>query len=68
MKKTLYLLATLFLLNGCVESLALLGTATSVSSGGNIAQSAISSAASYGVKKKNWYDTITACLSLCERA
>ena len=52
MKKTLYLLATLFLLNGCVESLALLGTATSVSSGGNIAHSAISSAASYGVKKQ----------------
>ena len=29
MKKTLSLLVTLFLLNGCVESLALLGPATS---------------------------------------
>lgn len=53
MKKTLSLLATLFLLNGCVESLALLGPATSINAGtGKMAQSAISSAVSHGVKQQ----------------
>ena len=52
MRKTLSLLVTLFLLNGCVESLALLGPATSGVSSGKIAQSALSSAVSYGVKQQ----------------
>ena len=53
MKKTLSLLATLFLLNGCAETFALLGPATSLGAGsGKVAQSAISSAVSYSVKKK----------------
>jgi len=53
MKKTLSLIAALFLLNGCAETLALLGPATSIGSGGGkVAQSAISSAMSYGVKKQ----------------
>ena len=52
MKKTLSLIATLFLLNGCAETLALLGPASSALSGGNIAQSAVSSAEGYGVKKQ----------------
>jgi hypothetical protein len=50
MRKTLSLLVTLFLLNGCAESLALLGPATSGTSSGKVAQSALSSAVSYGVK------------------
>ena len=50
MKKTLSLLAILFLLNGCVESLALIGTATSGAGSGKVAQSAFSNALSYGVK------------------
>ena len=50
MSKTLSLLVTLFLLNGCAESLALLGPATSGTSSGKVAQSALSSAVSYGVK------------------
>ena len=50
MRKTLSLLATLFLLNGCAESLALLGPATSGAGSGKVAQSAFSSAVSYGVK------------------
>ena len=50
MRKTLSLLVTLFLLNGCAESLALLGPATSGASSGKVAQSALSSAVSYGVK------------------
>ena len=52
MRKTLSLLVTLFLLNGCAESLALLGPATSGASSGKVAQSALSSAVSYGVKQK----------------
>jgi len=52
MKKTLSLIASLFLLNGCAETLALLGPASSAFGGGNIVQSSVSSAVSYGVKKK----------------
>ena len=52
MRKTLSLLVTLFLLNGCAESLALLGPATSGASSGKVAQSALSSAMSYGVKQQ----------------
>ena len=52
MKKTLSLLATLFLLNGCAESLALLGPATSGAGNGKTVQSALSSAVSYGVKQQ----------------
>ncbi len=49
MKKILILLSTVFLLTGCAESLALLGTGTS---NGKILQSSINSAVSYGVKKQ----------------
>jgi hypothetical protein len=53
MKKTLSLIVALFLLNGCAETFALLGPVTSFSAGsGKIAQSAISSTVSYGVKKQ----------------
>ena len=49
MKKISILLSTIFLLNGCAESLALLGTGTS---NGKILQSSLNSAVSYGVKKQ----------------
>ena len=49
MKKILILLSTIFLLSGCAESLALLGTGTS---NGKILQSSLNSAVSYGVKKQ----------------
>ena len=49
MKKILLLLSTIFLLNGCAESLALLGTSTS---NGKMLQSSLNSAISYGVKKQ----------------
>ena len=49
MKKTLILLSAIFLLNGCAESLALLGTGTS---NGKILQSSLNSAVSYGIKKQ----------------
>ena len=49
MKKILILLSTIFLLNGCAESLALLGTGAS---NGKILQSSLNSAVSYGIKKQ----------------
>ncbi len=49
MKKILILLSTIFLLTGCAESLALLGTGTS---NGKILQSSLNSAVSFGVKKQ----------------
>ena len=53
MKKTLSLIFIFLFLNACAESMALLGhESTSSITGGNIIQSASSSAISYGVKKK----------------
>ena len=49
MKKNLGLLAILLFLNGCAESVALLGTSVS---NGKIIQSSISSSLSYGIKKQ----------------
>ena len=52
MKKILGALLGLTLLTGCAESLALLGPTSTAVTGGNIAQSALSSAVNYGVKKQ----------------
>ena len=49
MNKILLLLPTIFLLNGCAESLALLGPGAS---NGRFVQSSLNSAISYGVKKQ----------------
>ena len=49
MKKTLLLISSIFLLNGCAESLALLGPGAS---NGRFVQSSLNSAISYGVKKQ----------------
>tara|TARA_B100001248_G_scaffold229690_1_gene189218 strand:- start:127 stop:537 length:411 start_codon:yes stop_codon:yes gene_type:complete len=49
MQKILGLLVVLFLLNGCAESVALLGTGAS---NGRIVQSSLNSALSYSVKKQ----------------
>ena len=47
--KKIFFLSLIFLLNGCAESLALLGTSPS---NGKIIQSSLNSAVSYGVKKR----------------
>ena len=52
MKKIISSVLTLILLTGCAESLALLGPASTSATGGNIAQTVMSSSISYGVKKK----------------
>ena len=51
MKKILALLASTFLLAGCVESLALLGPITGVASGKAL-QSSVQSSVSYAIKKQ----------------
>ena len=51
MKKIFVLLTTMLLLNGCAESVALLGTAGNASNG-KMLQSSLNSAISYGVKKQ----------------
>ena len=52
MKKILGLLLGLTFLTGCVETVALLGPTSTAITGGNITQSAFSSAVNYGVKKQ----------------
>ncbi len=52
MRKIIILFTTMFLLNGCAESIALLGTSMSGASNGKILQSSLNSAISYGVKKQ----------------
>ena len=49
MKKIFGLLIALLLLNGCAESIALIGTSAS---NGRVVQSSLNSAISYGVKKQ----------------
>ena len=51
MKKIFGLLTTLLLLNGCAESVALLGTSVGGASSGKMLQSSLNSAISYGVKQ-----------------
>ena len=51
MKKILIIISLTSILNGCAN-LAFLGPASSVAGGGNVAQSAMSSVVSYGVKKQ----------------
>ena len=53
MKKVFGLLITLLFFSGCAESVVLLGPASTTSlTGGNIIQSATTSAVSFGVKKQ----------------
>jgi len=63
MKKILVLLSTIFLLNGCAESLALLGTSTS---NGKILQSSLNSAISYGIKKQTGKTPLEHALAYAE--
>ena len=64
MKKILVLLSTIFLLNGCAESLALIGTSTS---NGKILQSSLNSAVSYGVKKQTGKTPLEHAVAYAER-
>ena len=63
MKKVLFLLSLLFLLNGCAESIALLSTGAS---NGKIVQSSLNSAFSYGVKNKTGKTPLEHALTYAE--
>ena len=52
MKQILGFLLGLTLLTGCANSLALLGPTSTAVTGGNVVQSAVSSAVNYGIKKQ----------------
>ena len=52
MKKVFFLLTALVLLNGCAESVALLGSSVGGASSGRVLQSSLTSTLNYGVKHK----------------
>ena len=52
MKRIFILLTTMLLLNGCAESVALLGTSAGTASNGKILQSSFNSVVSYGIKQQ----------------
>ena len=66
MKKILGFLLGFTLLTGCVETLALLGPTSTAVTGGNIAQSAFSSAVNYGVKKQTGKSPMEHAISYAE--
>ena len=66
MKKVFFLLSSLFLLNGCAESVALLGTSAGGASNGKILQSSLNSAISYGVKKQTGKSPLEHALAYAE--
>ena len=66
MKKVFFLLSSLFLLNGCAESVALLGGSVGGASNGKMLQSSFNSAISYGVKKQTGKSPLEHALAYAE--
>ena len=64
MKKIPFLLSLVLLLNGCAESVALLGTSTS---NGKILQSSFNSAVSYGIKKQTGKTPLEHAIAYAEK-
>ena len=67
MNKTFVLIFIMFLLNGCAESVALLGTTAGGASSGKIVQSSVHSVASYGIKKHTGKTPFGHALSYAEK-
>ena len=67
MKKTFYLFTLIFLLNGCVESVALLGSSVGGASSGKIVQSTLQSTISYSVKKQTGKTPLGHALAYAEK-
>ena len=67
MIKTFYLITLLFLLNGCVESIAFLGSSVGGASSGKIVQSTLQSTISYGVKKQTGKTPLGHALAYAEK-
>ena len=66
MKKTFIFLTLLCLLNGCVESVALLGSTAGGASSGRVLQSSLNSAISYGIKKRTGKTPLGHAISYAE--
>ena len=66
MKKIFGLLTTLLLLNGCAESVALLGTSAGGASSGKMLQSSLNSVISYGVKQQTGKSPLEHALAYAE--
>jgi hypothetical protein len=66
MEKTFIFLTLLCLLNGCVESVALLGSTAGGASSGRILQSSLNSAVSYGIKKQTGKTPLGHAISYAE--
>ena len=60
------LLLTLFV-TGCAETMALIGPASTSIGGGNVAQSAISTAVNYGVKKQTGKSPMEHAIAYAEK-
>ena len=67
MKKILFLSSLIFLLNGCVESIALLGSTAGGASSGKLVQSTLQSAIGYGVKKQTGKTPLGHALAYTEK-
>jgi len=67
MKKIFVLLTTMLLLNGCAESVALLGSSVGGASNGKILQSSFNTVASYGIKKQTGKGPLEHVLAYAER-
>ena len=67
MKKTFFLLFMIFSLNGCAQSIALLGTSAGGASSGKIIQSSINSVTSNGIKKHTGKTPLGHALAYAEK-
>tara|TARA_X000001036_G_scaffold82285_1_gene74128 strand:+ start:351 stop:752 length:402 start_codon:yes stop_codon:yes gene_type:complete len=67
MKKIFGLLTSLLLLNGCAESVALLGTSIGGASNGKMLQSSLNTVVSYGVKKQTGKGPLEHVLTYAEK-
>ena len=67
MGKIFVLLTTMLLLNGCAESVALLGTSAGTASNGKILQSSFHSAISYGIKQQTGKGPIQHVIAYAEK-
>ena len=67
MKKVFFLLSIVLLLNGCAESVALLGSSIGGASSGKIAQSSFQTAVSYGVKQQTGKGPLEHVLAYAEK-
>ena len=67
MKKAFLFLSITFILNGCAQSLALLGTSAGGASSSKVIQSSLQSSISYGIKKQTGKTPLGHAISFAEK-